>query len=103
MALPTIEAYRGVGVATLAEMLVAADYAIVFRAGVAANAILQAVFSGTDPFMHRFVTLMQQQLHVVLAHEGGIFHAPVAGTAFIDNDSGAGLSRCAGRGIRADA
>jgi hypothetical protein len=59
MALETVYLDPGINMAPLTEVLVAAQYAIVFVAGVAVHAISQTELAAADAFVHGFITLMQ--------------------------------------------
>jgi hypothetical protein len=59
-----------------------ANHAVVLPAGVALDAAIKAVIPGAYAFMHRFVALMLEQRHVVLAHELGALDAFLALAGF---------------------
>ena len=61
-----------------AKTVVARDHAVILGAGVAFDAILQAELLVAHTLAHRFVALMLEQVHMVLAHPLHIFHALTA-------------------------
>ena len=62
--------------------------------GMTVNAIFKTVFFGADALMHSFVALMQDEFHVIHAHEFRVSHAMITlalgnigqGCARHDND-----------------
>ena len=87
MTFKAIHANRGVGVATFAESILA-QYAVGLAAGMAVDAVLEAVFRGANAAVHGRVALVQKHVHVIAAHfSGGLDALP----AFFDPD---GRRRC---------
>jgi hypothetical protein len=58
MAFEAVQLHGSVAVAALAEILVGTGHAAGFLAGVAFNAAVQAVLSGSNAVVNCFVTLM---------------------------------------------
>ena len=75
MTFEAVDLDSGIGMATLAEILVAAEHAVVHLAGVAIDAVGKAVFAAANTFAHCLVALVHDQLHVITAHELWVFHA----------------------------
>jgi hypothetical protein len=82
MTLEAIELHRHITVAALAKVLVGANHAVVFPAGMALDAAIETVFSGAYALVHCFVALMHEQFHVVPAHEVGALDAFFALSSF---------------------
>ena len=66
-----------IGVAGLAKSILA-ENAIGLGVSVAVNAILQTIFRRSDTTPNSVFTLMNDEIHVIAAHEIGIGHAFVA-------------------------
>ena len=64
--------------ATLAETLVCAKDAVIFKAGMAVHAASQAVFLATHSLMNCLVALVLEIIHVDLAHYFWILDALTA-------------------------
>jgi hypothetical protein len=76
MALEAVNFHGRIGMAAGAEVFLAADSWRIRRiADVTVYAFIQAVLFGTNAFVYGLVALMQDVLHVVLAHFLDGFHA----------------------------
>lgn len=84
VAFETVDLDRGISMAALAKIFIAADDRIGLLAGMALDAVLKAVLGGANAFVHRLVALMHQELHMVLAHVVGVFDAALALAGFDD-------------------
>jgi hypothetical protein len=62
----------------LTETVGTPNHAVVLGAGMALDAILQAIFPVAFALMHGLIALLQQHMHVVLAHPLRLFHALAA-------------------------
>src|SRR3989338_764254 len=78
VALEAIYFHCFITMACHAKTVFARDHAIVLHAGMALDAILQTALFLAHALAHRFVALMLEQMHVVLAHPLHIFHALAA-------------------------
>lgn len=78
MALKAVDRYRGIAVAAAAEVIATVSayvLAIFAPRGVAVDALFKAVLACPYATVHCLVTLMQDVVHVVLAHLFDRFHA----------------------------
>src|SRR3990172_8105783 len=84
MTFEAIHLHRGVGMTTLAETFFA-QHAVGLGARMAVDAVLEAVFVGTDAAQHGLIALVQNQFHMIAAHQlGGLDALP----GFFDLDYG---------------
>lgn len=80
MALKAVHFHCSIVMTFAAKMFRILDgYRLVIRTldHVAGKALFQAMLPGANTLVHGFVSLMQQDFHMVFAHEVGIFHALV--------------------------
>ena len=81
MALKTINADGSVAMTAAAEMFIAADAWRIRRVtDMTVDAFIQAVLFVTDTLVHRFITLVEDILHMVLAHVRGGFYTALCFT-----------------------
>ncbi len=77
MALKAIDAHRGIGMATLAESVLA-DHAVGPGVCMAFDAALQTMPGRADAAAHGLITLMENHVHVIAAHFIGRLDALLA-------------------------
>ena len=74
MAAKTINGDSSVGMAFLAKAFFA-EHTFGFRIGMTVNTIFQAVLRGTNTLAQGFITLVNNELHVLFAHDVGFPYA----------------------------
>lgn len=74
MAFKAINFYCFIAMTPLAEAVIATDYSVITQTGMALDTVFQAVFFVTYAFVYRFIALVDEQMHVILAHPLRVFH-----------------------------
>lgn len=91
MAAKAVNLYCSIAVAFLAKTLFP-ENAFCFRTGVAIDAILQTILGGTNALTKGLVALVDDEFHVLFAHDVRFSHTLVAGR----RDLGMGFQRAFG-------
>ena len=74
MAFEAIDLDRFIAMAADTETVRARSHAVILGTGMAFDTTLQAVLGVAHTLVHRFVALVLEQIHVVLAHPLNILH-----------------------------
>jgi len=74
MAFKAVYLYRLVAMAADTEAILSSNHAVVLQAGMAFDAILQALRLFAYALVYCFIALVQKYMHVVLAHPLRVFY-----------------------------
>ncbi|OFZ66345.1 MAG: hypothetical protein A2V79_10145 [Betaproteobacteria bacterium RBG_16_56_24] len=79
---------------TFTETVSTPDHAVIARTGMTLDTVFQTVLFIAYSLMHRFIALVQEQVHVIYAHPLRIFYTL---TALADIELGHAVAFCSAR------